>query len=108
MTTDLEISDAISNAIDDLVEAAYDTGYNSSIPGSAGQSWSTQDIRKRDACKKFLVQMIERQLDDMQTSHEQEIDDLTREQEVERLQMIREHDTDLAVLEKKIDDLSPL
>jgi hypothetical protein len=31
-----------------------------------GQSWSTQDIRKRDACKEFLVQMIERQLEELE------------------------------------------
>jgi hypothetical protein len=89
----MEINLAIDNAISDLVEAAYDTGYNSSVPGSAGQAWSTADIRKREACEKFLVLMIERwaesiedQLEEANTAIDERDDKIDKlEQDVKQL-----------------------
>jgi hypothetical protein len=90
----MNINIEIDNAISNLIDAAYNTGYNSAVPGSAGKAWDTQDIRKREACEKFLVLMIERwaesikdQLEEANTAIDERDDKIDKlEQDAKQLQ----------------------
>lgn len=64
----MEINKDIENAISDLIQAAYNTGYNAGKGTFSYEPWVVQDKRDRTRCIDFLNLMIERQLEEAKRS----------------------------------------
>lgn len=59
----MEINKDVYEAIDNLIDVTYDTGYYSGIRAD-GQTQHVMAIHNRDKAKAFLIVLIERQLEE--------------------------------------------